>query len=164
MGKVALKISALVLAASTLFCACSETKKVELGSVYSCKLEIKTPENSYSGSLKRDEVKWTFSYSSPDEINGLVIVYEGDKYNVKMGDIEFTDDRDALPDSAISTMVTSALDSATLSADVKYTTKKDTVVAKGSAGGCAYTITFKDDIPQTMTVGEVEVTFKDFKS
>ncbi len=142
---------------------CSKAEKVELKAPYTCEVEIKTESDEYLGSLERDEARWTFSYTEPEEINGLVITYEGENYNVKLGDIEFTDDRDSLPDSAISTMIISALDSATLSADVKFSTSNDTVIAKGSAGEMDYEITFKDDIPKHMEIGGIEVSFKNFK-
>ena len=142
---------------------CTEAKKVELKAPYTCEVEIKTESNEYIGSLDRDEARWTFSYTKPEEINGLVITYKGDKYNGKLGDIEFTDDRDSLPDSAISTMIISALDSATLSADVKFSTKSDTVIAKGSAGEMDYEITFENDMPKTLDIGSIEVEFKNFE-
>lgn len=142
---------------------CSSTEKVELKAPYSCKVEIETDSDKYLGSLDRDQAKWTFSYTEPEEVSGLVITYEGDKYDVKLGEISFSDDRDSLPDSAISTMIISALDAATLSADVKYSTKNDTVIAKGSAGEMDYEITFKDDIPEKLEIGDIEVKFKDFK-
>lgn len=107
---------------------------------------------------------WTFSYSQPEEIEGLTITYEGDQYNVRLGDIEFSDGRDSLPDSAISTLIISSLDSATLSSDVKYTTNKDTVIAKGMIGESAYTITFKDDIPINLSIEGIDVVFSDFKT
>ncbi|MCC8192838.1 MAG: hypothetical protein LIO41_07380 [Ruminococcus sp.] len=159
-----LKAFALALSLSLSLCACNETEQVKLESPYSCEVTISTDADTYSGALKRDEGKWTFTYSEPEEIAGLTICYEGDEYNVKLGDIEFSDDRESLPDSAISTLIISSLDSATLSSDVKYTANNDTVVAKGVVGESAYTITFKDDIPKSLSVEGIEVKFSDFKS
>lgn len=154
----------LCLSLGISLCACSDAEKIELKAPYSCSVEISTETDTYVGTIKKDEAKWTFSYSQPEEIEGLTITYEGEQYNVKLGDIEFSDDRDSLPDSAISTLIISSLDSATLSSDVKYTTNKDTVVAKGVVGESAYTITFKDDIPTNLSVEGIEVVFSDFKT
>ncbi len=159
-----LKAFALALSLCLSLCACNETEQVKLKAPYSCEVTISTEADTYSGALKRDEGKWTFTYSEPLEIEGLTISYEGDEYNVKLGDIEFSDDRESLPDSAISTLIISSLDSATLSSDVKYTTNNDTVVAKGVVGESAYTITFKDDIPTSLSIEGIEVEFSDFKS
>ncbi len=154
----------LCLSLGISLCACGSAKKVELKAPYSCSVEISTGEDKYVGTIKKDEAKWTFSYSKPDEIEGLTITYEGDKYNVKLDDIEFSDDRDSLPDSAISTLIMSSLDSATLSSDVKYTTNKDTVIAKGTVGESSYSITFKDDVPTNLSIEGIDVVFSDFKT
>lgn len=154
----------LCLSLGISLCACGSAEKVELKAPYSCSVEISTEADKYVGTIKKDEAKWTFSYSQPDEIEGLTITYEGDKYNVKLGDIEFSDDRDSLPDSAISTLIMSSLDSATLSSDVKYTTNKDTVIAKGTVGESTYSITFKDDVPTNLSIEGIDVVFSDFKT
>lgn len=154
----------LCLSFGISLCACNEADKVELKAPYSCSVEISTQADTYVGKIKKDEAMWTFSYSQPEEIEGLTITYEGDQYNVRLGDIEFSDGRDSLPDSAISTLIISSLDSATLSSDVKYTTNKDTVIAKGMIGESAYTITFKDDIPINLSIEGIDVVFSDFKT
>lgn len=134
---------------------------------YSCELTIKSDdENSdtYKASLSRKENSWLITYTEPESISGMTITFSDDKYKIKLDELEFDAKRDELPDSAISTMIISALDKSTLSTNVKYKTNNGSTVANGTIGDKDYELIFKDDIPQSLKISGYTVTFSKFKS
>lgn len=93
----------------------------------------------------------------------MIITFSNDTYKIKLDELEFDAKRDELPDSAISTMIISALDKTTLSSNVEYKTNDGCTVASGTIGEKDYELIFKDDIPQTLKISDYTVTFLSFK-
>ncbi len=142
-------------------------KAATLNIPYSCELTIKSDDegsDTYKASLSRKENSWLVTYTSPESISGMTITYSDDNYKIKLNELEFDAKRDELPDSAISTMIISALDKSTLSTNVEYKTNKGLTIANGTIGDKDYELTFKDDIPQSLKISGYTVTFSNFKS
>lgn len=164
-------IKLLILAITFIFLfslsACKkEAETVTLQIPYSCELTIKSNEkdsNTYKASLSRKENSWQVTYTEPESINGMIITFSNDTYKIKLDELEFDAKRDELPDSAISTMIISALDKTTLSSNVEYKTNDGCTVASGTIGEKDYELIFKDDIPQTLKISDYTVTFLNFK-
>ncbi len=143
------------------------TKAATLKIPYSCELTIKSDDegsDTYKASLSRKENSWLVTYTEPESISGMMITFSNDSYKIKLDELEFDAKRDELPDSAISTMIISALDKSTLSTNVKYKTNDGCVIANGTVGDKDYELVFKDDIPQSLKISGYTVTFSNFKS
>lgn len=164
-----IKLLVLAITFTLLFSlsACKkETENVTLQIPYSCELIIKSNEkdsNTYKASLARKENSWQVTYTEPESISGMIITFSNDTYKIKLDELEFDAKRDELPDSAISTMIISALDKTTLSSNVEYKTNDGCTVASGTIGEKDYELIFKDDIPQTLKISDYTVTFLSFK-
>lgn len=150
------------------FSSCKKNvKAATLNIPYSCELTIKSDDegsDTYKASLSRKENSWLVTYTEPDSISGMTITFSEDTYKIKLGELEFDAKRDELPDSAISTMIISALDKSTLSTNVKYKTNKGNTIASGTVGDKDYELVFKDDIPQSLKISGYTVTFSNFQS
>lgn len=148
-------------------CKKNDTEAVTLKIPYSCELTIQSDEegsNTYKASLSRKENSWQVTYTEPESISGMTITFSYDSYKIKLDELEFDAKRDELPDSAISTMIISALDKTTLSSNVEYKTNDGCTVANGVVGEKNYELIFKDDIPQSLKISGYTVTFMNFKS
>lgn len=148
-------------------CRKKDTEAITLKIPYSCELTIKSDEkdsNTYKASLSRKENSWQATYTEPESISGMTITFSDDSYKIKLDELEFDAKRDELPDSAISTMIISALDKTTLSSNVEYETNDGSTVAKGTVGEKDYELIFKDNIPQSLKISGYTVTFLNFKS
>ncbi len=156
----------LILLLTTTSCK-KNVKPATLNIPYSCDITIKSDDegsDAYKASLSRKENSWLITYTEPDSISGMTITFSNDRYKIKLGDLEFDAKRDELPDSALSTMIISALDKTTLSTNVKYKTNEGQTIASGTVGDKDYELSFKDDIPQSLKISGYTVTFSKFKS
>lgn len=143
-----------------------DVKPATLKIPYSCELTIESDEegsDTYKATLSRKENSWLVTYTEPESISGMTITYSNDSYKIKLDELEFDASRDELPDSAISTMIISALDKTTLSSNVEYETNDGCTVASGSVGEKDYELVFKDDVPQSLKISGYTVTFANFK-
>ena len=142
-------------------------KAVTLNIPYSCELTIKSDDegsDTYKASLSRKENSWLVTYTEPDSISGMTITFSDDSYKIKLNELEFIAKRDELPDSALSTMIISALDKTTLSTNVEYKTNDGQTIASGTVGDKDYELTFEDDIPKSLKISGYTVAFSNFKS
>ena len=142
------------------------TEKATLKIPYSCELTIKSDDegsDTCKASLSRKENSWLVTYTQPESISGMMITFSDDNYKIKLDKLEFDAKRDELPDSAISTMIISALDKSTLSTNVEYKTNNGLTIANGTIDDKDYELVFKDDIPQSLKISGYTVTFSNFK-
>ncbi len=158
----------LILLLFFMMSACK--KKTEVATLkipYSCELTIKSDDedsDTYKATLSRKENSWLVTYTEPESISGMMITFSNDSYKIKLNDLEFDAKRDELPDSAISTMIISALDKSTLSTNVEYDTNDGNTIASGTVGEKDYELVFKDNIPQSLKISGYTVNFSNFKS
>lgn len=151
----------------TMFACKKKTDAATLKIPYSCELSIKSDEenrDTYKATLSRKENSWLVTYTKPESISGMTITFSNDSYKIKLNDLEFDAKRDELPDSAVSSMIISALDKSTLSTNVEYETNNGSTIASGTVGEKDYELVFKENIPQTLKISGYTVTFSKFKS
>jgi hypothetical protein len=151
--------SAVVICAVCLVTSCGKsTKSVQpetLSSDFSQTAEITYDGYEYKAEFRRsDSDLWECEFTYPESIEGLKITASGETCLLSFGDISYSADPDALPDSGIMPLVTEAVDMLIEKRDLSCSLTDSGTVERGTVCGAEFTALVKDGKVISLTVAD----------
>lgn len=155
------KVLALALGIAMLcpLCGCEakgekSAKPAELDENLTVKAEITQGEFKCGAEFKRGSDTWECTFTSPDNIKGMVVTLSGENCKIDFEKLTYSLDRKNLPDSSMINLVTRSLDSIILQKDVECTQSGDIVTENGKISGVDFTAKLKDGKVTELSVAD----------
>lgn len=146
----------IILSAAILLCSCgkSESKRPELDFDYSCNAEISVDEQLYKTEITKSASQWTFTYTYPAELEGMVVAMDDESCTIDYNGLEMVSDRDCVPDSCVCDFVAKSLEYIAHGSGIDFTEKDEIITGKGILDGGDLTVTYnKNKLPEKVKIG-----------